>query len=161
MAAALGACSKSEQEQAQRQVDQAATQAAEAGRELKADAQEAGRELKAEAQQAGREAAEAGQREPGVAFRRQAPGDVERAAQLGAEAPHHRRARQGVHIAPGAAAQPREQGQVRLRGRERGQRQRGGPVGRQRLPARAQAQQGDCYQSSSCLRLLHNGWRRI
>ena len=60
MAAALGACSKSEQEQAQRQVDQAATQAAEAGRELKADAQEAGRELKAEAQQAGREAAEAG-----------------------------------------------------------------------------------------------------
>ena len=60
MAAALGACSKSEQEQAQRRVDQAATQAAEAGRELKADAQEAGRELKAEAQQAGREAAEAG-----------------------------------------------------------------------------------------------------
>ena len=60
MAAALGACSKSEQEQAQRQVDQAATQATEAGRELKADAQEAGRELKAEAQQAGREAAEAG-----------------------------------------------------------------------------------------------------
>ena len=60
MAAAWGACSKSEQEQAQRQVDQAATQAAEAGRELKADAQEAGRELKAEAQQAGREAAEAG-----------------------------------------------------------------------------------------------------
>ncbi|MDO5692548.1 MAG: BON domain-containing protein [Pseudomonadota bacterium] len=60
MAAALGACSKSEQEQAERKVDQAANQAAEAGRELKADAQEAGREIKAEAQEAGREAAAAG-----------------------------------------------------------------------------------------------------
>ena len=56
MAAALGACSKSEQEQAQRRVDQAATQAAEAGRELKADAAEAGRELKADAAAATAEA---------------------------------------------------------------------------------------------------------
>ena len=59
-AAALGACSKSEQEQAERKVDQAATQAAEAGREMRASAAEAGREIKAEAQEAGRDVAAAG-----------------------------------------------------------------------------------------------------
>ena len=102
-----------------------------------------------------------GQREPGVALGRQAPGDVERAAQLGPEAPHHRRARQGMHLAPGAQAQPRQQGQVRARGAERGQRQRGGPVGRQWLALHAQAQHRYCYHSNSFLRLMDVRWSRI
>ena len=56
MAAALGACSKSEQDQAARQVDQAAAKTAEAGRDAAAaardataDAKQAGQELKADA----------------------------------------------------------------------------------------------------------------
>ena len=102
-----------------------------------------------------------GQREPGVALGRQAPGDVERAAQLGPEAPHHRRARQGIHLAPGAQAEPRQQGQVRARGAERGQRQRGGPLGGHRLVLHALAQHRQSYDSNSCLRFNNGRWRRI
>ena len=61
MAAALGACSKSEQDQAARQVDPAAAKTAEAGREMKADVQEAGRDATAAARDATADAKQAGQ----------------------------------------------------------------------------------------------------
>ena len=61
MAAALGACSQSEPDQAARQVDQAAAKTAEAGREMKADVQEAGRDAAAAARDATAEAKQAGQ----------------------------------------------------------------------------------------------------
>lgn len=61
LAGALGACGKSDQEEARRQIDEASTQAAQAGHELKADAEQAGRDLAAAGREVREDAIETGQ----------------------------------------------------------------------------------------------------
>ena len=81
-----------------------------------------------------------GQGEPGVDFRFEAVGAVQRVQQFCAKTPHHTAARQGPKLTPGGAAHAGQRGQVRAGGGQGGQRQIVGS--RQR---RHQLQARDCY----------------
>jgi hypothetical protein len=66
-----------------------------------------------------------GQREPGIQLGLVAEGLVQRIEQPVAKAPHQPAARQRAQVAPGAAAQALQCGQMRTGGSQRGQRQLG------------------------------------
>jgi hypothetical protein len=97
-----------------------------------------------------------GQREPGVELGLLAKGLVQRVEQAVAEAPHQPAARQSAQVAPGAAAQALQRGQVYPGGGECGQRQvrgrRGhGPGSAVLAGLQAFEQAPDRYQRSSTL----------
>jgi hypothetical protein len=97
-----------------------------------------------------------GQREPGVELGLIAKGLVEGVEQPVAKAPHQPAARQRAQVAPGAAAQALQRGQVYPGGGERGQRQLGrrrghGPGGAVLARLQMFEQTPDRYQGCSAL----------
>jgi hypothetical protein len=97
-----------------------------------------------------------GHKQPGVSVRALAASLVQRLQQRRAKTPRYTGARQGPQLAPAGAAQGRQRGQVRACRRQGRQRQlwsRGvGQTGQQ---------PGFCYQRSSALSMLDEGWSLI